>query len=64
MTVEEYMKSIDPAYGSQQHQRDRLAVMRRVDELNPCRIDHSSTNPPCHTSRCYPTDSTGRVRGA
>lgn len=64
MTLEEYLRSIDPSYGSQEHQRKFLTRMRRADQLNPCAKDHSGDTPPTHTTKCYPTHPDGRMVGS
>lgn len=64
MTLEEYMRSVDPDYGSQSHQREFLARMARAQELAPCARDHSEDTPPTHVTKCYPADKDGRMVGS
>lgn len=54
MKLIDYMRSLDPTYGNQKHQRDFIARMDRAQELNPCTLDHSGDDPPTHVTRCYP----------
>lgn len=55
MTLEEYLRSIDPEYGSQAHQREFLARMARAEAAHPCTRDHSGDKPPTHRAACYRT---------
>lgn len=48
MTLEQKLKSIDPNYGSQEHQRAFLARMARLQEIAPCAKEHE------HATSCYP----------
>ncbi len=64
MTVFEYLRSIDPKYGSQEHQKAFLARMQRAQDLNPCMKDHTGETPPIHRTSCYPKDQAGRMIGS
>jgi len=55
MTLEDYLRSIDPEYGSQEHQRAFLARMARAEAANPCTRDHDEDKPPTHRTACYPS---------
>jgi hypothetical protein len=46
--LEERLRSVDPNYGSQQHQRDFIARMDEVQRRAPCAKDHE------HAPSCYP----------
>lgn len=63
MTLLDYLKSIDPKYGLWDHQKRFLEVMDRAQALHPCTKDHSQDTPPTHVPRCYPRDSSGRMKG-
>lgn len=63
MSVLEYMRSLDPDYGSQHHQREYIDRMARADAANPCTRDHTASDPPAHTPQCYPRRPDGRVVG-
>jgi len=54
MSIEEFMKSVDPAYGSQDHQRRYVERMRELQATHPCGKNHDADTPPCHTAKCYP----------
>lgn len=64
MTILDHMRSIDPSYGSQEHQRQFLERMERAQQLNPCMKDHSGDDPPTHVTKCYPSDKQGRMVGS
>jgi len=62
------LRSQDPMYGSQKHQRDFLVRMELLQLTTPCTKDHSQVPDPCttctkvklehhpvHHSHCYPS---------
>ena len=67
----EFMQASDPSYGSQAHQALYVRRMTRLQELEPCIVDHASvrdprrtkdqTDPPAHTAKCYSERTTRRV---
>ncbi len=72
MTVIYYMRSLQPTYGSEAHQRQFIAAMDRAEAANPCTKNHDDREllasgreaPRCHTPSCYPTDTRGRMIGS
>jgi hypothetical protein len=56
MTFFEYMRSRDPTYGSQDHQRRMAERMDELQALAPCAKDHSGEAFATHTHRCYPRE--------
>lgn len=52
------LRSVDPLYGTQMHQREFGARMERAQHLNPCKLDH------VHRTACYPKDAAGVMIGA
>ncbi len=61
MHLLDYLRRIQPTYGSEKHQQAFLARMERAQELHPCSKDHAGDTPPTHTHRCYPVDRQGRM---
>lgn len=72
MTVIDYMRTLQPTYGSENHQREFIARMERAQAANPCPHTHDEPEklasgrpaPRCHRTTCYPTDRRGRMAGA
>ncbi len=65
----ERMKTIDPNYGSQQHQKDAIERMEELQRRHPCPIDHEHELPHSvkdgdkykHLPGCYPPGSMAEV---
>lgn len=63
------MKTVDPTYGSQQHQRDFLERMGELQRRYPCNLDHEHQLPHAvkvgdkyaHDPGCYPRGAVDEV---
>lgn len=58
-------RSIDPNYGSQDHQRAFIERCEELQRIAPCSKDHSQDDPPEHrysgNDACYPENAVRAV---